>query len=297
MNKNYHYYKMSKKEKIKKANLIRTKLILIIAQENEKKKSLNKNVMMLNSKSVEEINEQYQTNNFKITLNNKIINGGKNLEINYYSKDNPRRLVNTPQKIGEYLKDKIENNKSENQSIKKNNVLKENINYPFINYDKILIKAKRKISQNKLQNEIFSPEKKKRDFNIKKQKIIEIQKNNISILRNLANLYKNYNLCKKTSSLKRQKSVLIQMKNNNLKNLNQNIFFSSKGMPKVKNSSLFSKNLLRINEKKKSHNLKIKMTNDNSFEEELDSKKYPSTTKKNNQKKNKTKLIENFTFY
>ena len=49
--------------------------------------------------------------------------------------------------------------------------------------------------------------------------------------------------------------------------------------------------------KKKSHNLKIKMTNDNSFEEELDSKKYPSTTKKNNQKKNKTKLIENFTFY
>ena len=155
---------MSKKEKIKKANLIRTKLILIIAQENEKKKSLNKNVMMLNSKSVEEINEQYQTNNFKITLNNKIINGGKNLEINYYSKDNPRRLVNTPQKIGEYLKDKIENNKSENQSIKKNNVLKENINYPFINYDKILIKAKRKISQNKLQNEIFSPEKKKKRF-------------------------------------------------------------------------------------------------------------------------------------
>ena len=51
-------------------------------------------------------------------------------------------------------------------------------------------------------------------------------------------------------------------------------------MPKVKNSSLFSKNLLRINEKKKSHNLKIKMANDNSFEEELDSKKYPSTTKK-----------------
>ena len=175
--------------------------------------------MKLNSKSVEEINEQYQINSFKITISNKIINGGKNLCMNYSSKKNPRSLVNSNNNEEEKLKEKFTNNK-----ILRRSVILQSMPMPK-EFDKILIKAKRKISQNKLQNEIFSPEKKKRDFNFKKKKIIEIQKNSISILRNLANLYKNYNLCKKTSSLKRQKSVLIQMKNNNLKNLNQNIFF------------------------------------------------------------------------
>ena len=49
---------MSTKENCKKANIIRTKLLLLIANEQSaKKKIIDKNVMRLNRKSVEEINE------------------------------------------------------------------------------------------------------------------------------------------------------------------------------------------------------------------------------------------------
>ena len=109
---------MSTKESIQKANSIRTKLLLLIAKEqSQKRNQINKNLMMLNSKSVEEINEQYQINSFKITISNKIINGGKNLCMNYSSKKNPRSLVNSNNNEEEKLKEKFSNNKILRRSV------------------------------------------------------------------------------------------------------------------------------------------------------------------------------------
>jgi hypothetical protein len=82
-----------------KANVIRTKLLLLIANEQSaKKKIIDKNVMRLNRKSVEEINEKYQINSFEIIMSDKIINGGKNLCMSFASKDNTKLLINTPKK-------------------------------------------------------------------------------------------------------------------------------------------------------------------------------------------------------
>ena len=68
-----------------KANLIRTKLLLLISNEEKKRKiEKGKNLLRLNSKSFEEINEKYKINNFKITIENKRINRGKNLCISNY---------------------------------------------------------------------------------------------------------------------------------------------------------------------------------------------------------------------
>ena len=81
---------MSKINK-KKANLIRTKLILTIAkeQDNLKLKYKKNKLMMINGKSSLEIDEQYSTNSFEITIH-QIINGGKNLCISSSSKIKPR---------------------------------------------------------------------------------------------------------------------------------------------------------------------------------------------------------------
>ena len=67
----------------------------------QKKKIIDKNVMRLNRKSVEEINEKYQINSFEIIMSDKIINGGKNLCMSFASKDNTKLLINTPKKKDE----------------------------------------------------------------------------------------------------------------------------------------------------------------------------------------------------
>ena len=84
---------MSKINK-KKANLIRTKLILTIAkeQDNLKLKYKKNKLMMINGKSSLEIDEQYSTNSFEITIH-QIINGGKNLCISSSSKIKPRTSI------------------------------------------------------------------------------------------------------------------------------------------------------------------------------------------------------------
>ena len=137
---------MSTKTNFKKANLIRTKLLVLISNEPSiKKKTLDKNMMRLNRKSVDEINEKYQINSFEITMSNKIINGGKNLCMSYASKD--KSLINTP------------NKKDEEKLLKKNLMGRKGFGSVFINkedlpiqkeFSRIMINAKRKISQNKL---------------------------------------------------------------------------------------------------------------------------------------------------
>ena len=88
--------------------------------------------------------------------------------------------------------------------------------------------------------------------------MIEIQKNSISTLRNIANLLKDYNTCKK--QIKRQKSVSIQidnsqMKNEEEKNKRRATFYSSKGIPKIKNGNLLGRNsYFKGIDTKKSHN-------------------------------------------
>lgn len=266
-----------------KANEIRTKLLLLIATEQSiKKKSLNNNIMMLNSKSFDEINKKYQINSFKITMSNKIINGGKNLCMSYSSTMNPRSLFNTPQiKEDNKLKEKVISKKIVSKKLE--NMIMESQNIPLSNkFEKIIIKAKRKISQNKLKIDFLTPVQKNQViFNPEKQKIIERQKNSISLLRNLANLFKNYNLDKK-KTLQRQKTLSV--KSQNLKNSeekeHQSFFHSSNVIPKVKNYNLTAKNV-RNNEKKKSHNDKNKLLNNiMEMEDDNDSiSKFPSTTK------------------
>ncbi len=271
---------MSTKESIKKANSIRTKLLLLIAKEqSQKRNQINKNLMMLNSKSVEEINEQYQINSFKITISDKIINGGKNLCMNYSSKKNPRSLVNSNNNEEEKLKEKFSNNK-----ILRRSVILQSMPMPK-EFDKILIKAKRKISQNKLYIESSLPDKKNnKDFNPEKLKMIEIQKNSISTLRNIANLLKDYNSCKK--QIKRQKSVSIQIENSQMKNEEEKnkrraTFYSSKGIPKIKNGNLFGRNsYFKGFETKKSHNSSSKFIKEIIEIENKNKIKFSSETKK-----------------
>ncbi len=281
---------MSTKESIKKANSIRTKLLLLIAKEqSQKRNQINKNLMMLNSKSVEEINEQYQINSFKITISDKIINGGKNLCMNYSSKKNPRSLVNSNNNEEEKLKEKFSNNK-----ILRRSVILQSMPMPK-EFDKILIKAKRKISQNKLYIESSLPDKKNnKDFNPEKLKMIEIQKNSISTLRNIANLLKDYNSCKK--QIKRQKSVSIQIENSQMKNEEEKnkrraTFYSSKGIPKIKNGNLFGRNsYFKGFETKKSHNSSSKFIKEIIEIENKNKIKFSSATK------NKPKINRNDDF-
>ena len=171
---------MSTKENCKKANIIRTKLLLLIANEqSEKKKTIDKNVMRLNRKSVEEINEKYHINSFEITMSNKIINGGKNLCMSFASNDYSKSIIKTP------------NKKDEGKLLKKNLIARNKLGSFLLKtedlpiekeFNRIIINAKRKISHNKLHIESFSPEKKvKKELNLEKLKLIEIQKNNISI--------------------------------------------------------------------------------------------------------------------
>ena len=273
---------MFTKKDFKKANVIRTKLLLLIATEQSiKKKSLNNNVMMLNSKSVEKINEQYEINSFKITMSNKIINGGKNLCMSYSSTMNPRSLFNTPQtKENDKLKEKMISKRIVSKNLR--SFIMDNQNLPLSNkFEKIIIKAKRKISQNKLHIEIFTPQKNPQIFNPEKQKLIKIQKNSITLLRNLANLFKNYNLAKK-KTFQRQKTLSFQFKKlkHSQEKERHNLFHSSNGIPKVKNFNLNEKNI-RNNEKKRSQNTKSKLLNNiMEIEDDNDSSlKFPSTTK------------------
>lgn len=207
-----------------KANLIRTKLLLLISnEEKRRKKEKGKNLLRINSKSFEEINEKYKINNFKIIMENKRINGGKNLCISYSSKFNPRPLLNKNEE--ESFKNYI-NNKMEFEK----------------NLELIEIKFKRKVSEVKIKSE---KKKKKINFNPEKEKLIELQKKSISKLRKMANLFINYSKIKnKNKKIKRQKSVKIKLENNMKNNYNKNLHYSSK-------VSLFSKNNFKRNSKKK----------------------------------------------
>ena len=289
---------MFTKKDFKKANVIRTKLLLLIATEQSiKKKSLNNNIMMLNSKSFDEINKKYQINSFKITMSNKIINGGKNLCMSYSSTMNPRSLFNTSQiKDDDKLKEKLISKKIVSKKLESNLMETRNLNLPN-KLEKIIIKAKRKISQNKLHIEFLTPvQKNEENFNPEKLKLIEIQKSSISLLRNLANVFKNYNLVK-TKTLQRQKTLSVKSKNlKNSEEKERNSFFhSSNVIPKVKNYNLTAKNVIN-NEKKKSHNDKNKLLNNiMEIEDDNDSlSNFPSSTKnKKSFKGNKIFCVNN----
>ena len=123
----------------KKANKIRTKLLLLIANESIINIENNTNLSMLNSISLNEINKQYQIKNFKITIDNKVINGGKNLCINYSSKVKSRPFINN------LLNEQFEKYTKNNSKI-----------------ESIKIGIKRKISQYKL-NIIMKKEKKNKN--------------------------------------------------------------------------------------------------------------------------------------
>ena len=289
---------MFTKQDFKKANIIRTKLLLLIATEQSiKKHSLNNNVMMLNSKSFDEINKKYQINSFKITMSNKIINGGKNLCMSYSSTMNPRSLFNTSQiKDDDKLKEKLISKKIVSKKLESNLMETRKLNLPN-KFEKIIIKAKRKISQNKLHIEFLTTVKKNEEnFNPEKLKLIEIQKISISLLRNLANGFKNYNLVKK-KAFQRQKTLSVKSKNlKNSEEKERNSFFhSSNVIPKVKNYNLTAKNV-RNNEKKKSHNDKNKLLNNiMEIEDDNDSlPNFPSSTKnKKSFKGNKIFFVNN----
>ena len=207
-------------------------------------------------------------------MSDKIINGGKNLCMSFASKDNTKLLINTPKK------------KDEGKLLNKNIIARKKLGSVILEtedlpikkeFKRIIINAKRKISQNKLNIESFSPEKKVNNkLNLEKLKIIETQKNSISILRNIAGLLKDYNLCKK-QSMKRQKSVSIQITNKDMKNEEvrkgrNTIFYSSKGIPIIKNDKFLGKNNNKPHkvEKKKSHNSCSKIINDILIEDKND---------------------------
>ena len=222
----------------KNANKIRTKLLLLIANESIIKIDKNTNLSMLNSISLNEINKQYQIKNFKITIDNKVINGGKNLCINYSSKVNSRPFINNL--VNEQFEKYIKNN-SKLESIK--------------------IGIKRKISQYKL-NIVFKKEKNKIDP--KKKKLIEIQKNYIFFLRSTANLLKNYSLNKKyNQNFNRQKSVNIRETDiqSKLKNkLVKSRHYTNKELPPNKNTNVLVKN--KITKKKKKENKHLRINTD-----------------------------------
>ena len=218
-------------------NLIRTKLLLLVAKEQIKTKK-EQNLLKLNSKSFEEIDEQYEIKNFKIKMHIKTINGGKNHCISYSSKFQPRHLRNESE---EENKNKIIDDFEIEKSLQA-----------------IKINAKRKVSQIKLQKCEDFLTKKKIIFNPEKEKLLENQKYNILKLRKIAYLLKNYPMVKKKKML-RQKSVSInesdiEKKLNTTKKkiiYNKHLHYSSKGMPEIKNTSLFARNSFKRDSKKK----------------------------------------------
>ena len=140
--------------KNKKANIIRTKLLLLISNEQTEKKE-KKNLKMLNSIPIEEINSQYHLKNFKITLDNKIINGGKNLCMSFSSKDETKNIKNS-------------NNNKKNENLKY--IKRKNPIFAFEftkDLESIKIKSKRKISEFKLKSFKEKKKKKKTDKNRK----------------------------------------------------------------------------------------------------------------------------------
>ena len=241
---------MSKINK-KKANSIRTKLILLIAKEQEelKVKYKKNNLMMINGKSSLEIDEQYSINSFEITIH-QTINGGKNLCISSSSKIKPRPSLSlkTPKKKIRSL----EGNNSTNLTATKE-------------IDSIKLQSKKKISEEKLKLKSKN-ELSKRLINWEKEKMKELQKKCIRLLRNMAQNYKNYLLIEKNKKFKRQKTVSIQspiFENKNIEkknndNLHKNSI-SSKGIVKVSKPSFFAKNAFhRKIEKKKTANPKVR---------------------------------------
>ena len=240
---------MSKINK-KKANLIRTKLILIIAKEQEelKLKYKKNKLMMINGKSSLEIDEQYSTNSFEITIH-QIINGGKNLCVSSSSKIKPRQSLSlkTPKK-------KIRS--SEGNNITNFKATKD--------IDSIKLQSKKKISEEKLKLK-SKKELSKKIINWEKEKMKELQKKCIRLLRNMAQNYKNYLLLEKQNKFKRQKTVSIQspiLENKNIKNNNNNFHknsISSKGIVKVSKQSFFAKTAFqRKKDKKKTENPKAR---------------------------------------
>ena len=240
---------MSKINK-KKANLIRTKLILIIAKEQEelKLKYKKNKLMMINGKSSLEIDEQYSTNSFEITIH-QIINGGKNLCVSSSSKIKPRQSLSlkTPKKK---IRSSEGNNSTNFKATK--------------DIDSIKLQSKKKISEEKLKLK-SKKELSKKIINWEKEKMKELQKKCIRLLRNMAQNYKNYLLLEKQNKFKRQKTVSIQspiLENKNIKNNNNNFHknsISSKGIVKVSKQSFFAKTAFqRKKDKKKTENPKAR---------------------------------------
>ena len=254
---------MSKKN-LKKANEIRTKLLLLTSKEQtiRKKKSKERNLMMINGKSSFEIDEQYSINLFEITMH-QVINGGKNLCISSSSKIKPRTSL--------FI----------NEQTNKNNILDDVNNssqlIPSNEIDSIKLQSKKKISEEKLKLKSYKELKKKNyDFyNIEKEKRRELQKKSIRFLRRITRNFKDYLLNeKKKKTFKRQKTVSIQNQNirnkifeknenENYQNYEKKNSISSKGIIKLSKSSFHQNNNLQRNlEKKKTDNQKVKFASE-----------------------------------
>ena len=254
---------MSKKN-LKKANEIRTKLLLLTSKEQtiRKKKTKERNLMMINGKSSFEIDEQYSINLFEITMH-QVINGGKNLCISSSSKIKPRSSI--------FI----------NEQNNKNNTLDdENNSIQFIpsnEIDSIKLQSKKKISEEKLKLKSYR-ELKKKNYNfydIEKEKRRELQKKSIRFLRRITRNFKDYLLSeKKKKTFKRQKTVSIQNQNirnrifeknenENYQNYEKKNSISTKGIIKLSKSSFHQKNNLQKNlEKKKNENQKVKFASE-----------------------------------
>ena len=282
---------MSKKN-LKKANEIRTKLLLLASNEQiiKKKKAKKKNLMLINGKSSFEIDEQYSINLFEITMH-QIINGGKNLCISSSSKIKPRTSI--------FINE--QNNKS--------NILDEEINNSsqFISshdIDSIKLQSKKKISEEKLKLKNYK-ELKKKNYNfydIEKEKKRELQKKSIRFLRKFTKNIKDYLLSeKKKKTFKRQKTVSIQNQNfrnsifeknenenENLQNYEKKNSISCKGIIKLSKSSFSQKYGLQKNsEKKKTDNQKVKFASETKEYKKKNSNNhlfFPSFEKNNNKK-------------
>jgi hypothetical protein len=253
--------------KNKKANIIRTKLLLLISNEQTEKKE-KKNLKMLNSIPIEEINSQYHLKNFKITLDNKIINGGKNLCMSFSSKDETKNIKNS-------------NNNKKNENLKY--IKRKNPIFAFEftkDLESIKIKSKRKISEFKLKN-FKEKKKKKKMIRIEKQKTIEIQKNYILSLRQLAKTFINYstNKKRKKENYKRQKSVIIK---ENVDHKFKSKFYSVKEVPEIRQESLKKK------KKKSKPNIDL-----NSLESENEETRNLSQTTKNTRHKSYNIIFSN----
>ena len=240
---------MSKINK-KKANKVRTNLILLIAKEQQvqKKKNKEKNLMMINGKTSLEIDKLYSTNSFEITMH-QLINGGKNLCVsqNSSSKIKPRPSLSLKNQSTTFALLEVNNSTNLNSS-------KE--------IDSIKLQYKKKISENKLKLRSYNELTKKNiNFNKEKEKKKELQKKSIRHLRKLASFYKNYLLCEKKKKFKKQKTVSIQFQIYE-DNIHKNCI-SSKGIVKITKPSYFAKNAFQRNpEKKKTDNPKVKFVTD-----------------------------------